>query len=431
MRGIMNNRIDRPEIIGALKDKYMGIWENTPDTFPIWQETFQSSQQAEKDTRMGAFSDKMMLLIKEFPGNNTEEATYWGSAIKKLVYDCGTGIIGLDSRSMMLLLDKGFCDTTSDFIEKAKEFDAALKLDDICQALRNVWIMNCIQELMGCKVELTPSVLAYSLLYPYTDNYLDANSISAGKKQLVNQRFERRLAGERLTAETPYENRLFRLVEMIEGQFPRSEFPMVYTSLLGIQAAQGRSLLQHGRSGVENSVDIMDISIEKGGSSVLADACLVKGSLTQEESFFIFGFGILLQLLDDLQDAGVDRNCGHMTIFSRKGKECFSESHTNRLINFTMRLLDEDTCFVSPGAITIKNMINKSIMFLLLGAVACNSKMYGKNYLKMLETHSPLSFSYLKSFYKKIGREYGKLKIKFALNPLEAPMAKAFAAGQM
>ncbi len=425
----MNNYCNSSERIEALRDKYIRIWENTPDSFPKWQETFSSIQQKEKDIQMNTFADKMILLVKGFTNDQTEDSTRWGSALKKLIYECGTGIIGLDGSSMRLLLDEGFCESTSDFIVRAREFDSGLKMDDISQALRNVWIMNCIQKLTGHDVEVTPSVLSYSLLYPYTDNYLDANSISPGRKRLLNQRFERRLAGESLKAETAYENKLFKLVDNIEGQFDRSEFPMVYMSLLGIQAAQSKSLLQQGRGRAGNHQDILGISFEKGGSSVLADACLVNGSLTAEETAFMFGFGILLQLLDDLQDAAADRSYGHATIFSRQEEGQSKEIYTNRLINFTMQVLDEDTCYRTPGAIAIKEMMKKSVMFLLLGAVACNHKMFGKNYLGRLETYSPLSFSYLKGFYKKIGREYGKLKIKFAVNPLEAPMAKAFAAG--
>ena len=427
----MDTCFDVSEMISTLKDKYIKLWENTPDTFPMQWDQFNTLQQRTKDAQMNTFTDEVILLIKGFSVNSGENSVRWGTALKKLIYGCGTDIVGLDSSSMMLLLEGGFCEVTSDFITEAREFDAGFKMDDIFQALRNVWIMNCIQRLMGFKVETTPSLFAYSMLYPYTDNYLDTATVSAAKKRHVNHRFERRLAGERLEAETSYENKLFRLVDIIEEQFARSQYPMVYTSLLGIHAAQDKSLLQQKNNLSGSRENILDISVEKGGTSVLADACLVKGSLSQEEAYFMFGFGVFLQLLDDLQDTAVDRKNGHNTIFSKQGAGSTPESYTNRLINFTWRVLDNDTCFVSPDAADIKTTMKKSVMFLLLGAVACNSSMYGKNYLKKLETYSPLRFFYLKKFYKRIGREYGKLKIKFAVIPLEAPMAKAFAAGVM
>lgn len=427
----MEEWVGTSEMINVLKDKYIKLWKDTPDSFPVQKYQFSTMQQRERDTQMNTFTDKVIILIKGFSDTAGEGSTQWGTALKRLIYGCGTDIIGLDGTSMRLLLEDGFCEVTSDFIAEARVFDPGFKMDDILQALRNVWIMNCIQKLMGLKVEITPSMQAYSMLYPYTDNYLDATSIPAAKKRHINHRFERYLAGEWLEAETTYESKLYMLADMIEGQYDRSNYPMVYMSLLGIQAAQSRSLLQHAGNRAQSRVDIMDISVEKGGASVLADACLVKGSLSTQEASFVFGFGVLLQLLDDLQDTALDRSRGHHTIFSIKDAGVSYESYTNRLINFTFRVLDEDTCFMSPDAVEIKNMMKKSIMFLLLGAVSCNSSIYSRNYLNRLETYSPLSFRYLKSFYKKIEREYGKLKIKLAVIPLEAPMAKAFAAGMM
>ena len=428
---LMDTWLNTSDIISALKDKYIKLWENTPDTFPMLREPFSILQQREKDAQMSTFTDEVILLVKGFSDNSSEDSARWGSTLKKLIYGCGTDIIGLDSSSMKLLLEDGFCDVTSDFITEAREFDENFKMDEIFQALRNVWIMNCIQKLMGFKVITTPSMFAYSMLYPYTDNYLDAAAVSAEKKRHVNHRFERRLAGELLKADTAYESKLFRLVDIIEGQFSRRQYPMVYMSLLGIHGAQNKSLLQQTNNKAENRLNILDISVEKGGSSVLADACLVKGSLSSEEASFVFGFGVLLQLLDDLQDAALDRSNGHNTIFSTKNAGCSPESCTNKLINFIWKVMDEDACFVSPDAVEIKNMMKKSILFLLLGAVASNRNMYDKNYLKKLEIYSPLSFRYLKSFYRRIGREYGKLKIKLTVKSLEAPMAKAFAAGVM
>lgn len=426
----MGTAIDYSAMTEFLKNKYKRLWESTPDTFPELQHHYDALVQKEKDLQMNTFTDEIILLVKRFSNKKREEDARWGTSMKKLIYGCGTGIIGLDGSHMRLLLEEGFCDVTSDFIHEARSFDPGIKLDDIFQALRNVWIMNCIQKLIGCHIEATPSIFAYSMLYPYTDNYLDAASIPALEKSNINGRFEKRLAGELLEAGTEYEGRLFSLVERIESQFARSKYPMVYSSLAAIQRAQNKSLLQQAKNMKDNKPDILDISIEKGGTSVMADACLVKGHLTSEQAAFSFGFGVLLQFLDDLQDAATDSGNGHHTIFSVVDA-CTLESNTSRLIHFVNRVLDEDTCFVSPDAQQIKNMMKRSILFLLMGAVACNRNKYDKAWLKKLETCSPLSFGYLRSFFRRTGREYGKLRIKLAVNPLEAPMAEAFAAGTL
>jgi len=414
--------------IFELKEKYKKIWQNTPDTLPAFRACYTAGQRRNKEARMDSLTDRILKLVRDFSVKSTEDSVRWGSELKRLVYDCGADILELEGGSMRMLLEDGFCDVTSGFISKAREFDAGFKLEDIFQSLRNTWIMNCIQKLMGMKVELTPSIFAYSMLYPYTDNYLDAPSVLEKEKMQTNQNFRRRLAGADIRALSLLEERLFRLVRMIEGQYSRSSFPMVYESLLGIQTAQEKSLLQSAYSG-EACPDILDISVEKGGCSVLADGCLVRGGLSDQEASFIFGFGVMLQFIDDLQDAYDDRDKGHNTIFSGRNTKASAESMTNRLINFVAGILDDDRCFCSREAMELKRLIRDSVLFLVMGAVACNSDMYGRDWLRSLEEHSPLSFKYLKSFYKRIEREFRKLKIKLAVRPLEIPMARAFASG--
>lgn len=420
---------DSHQMIDSLCRQYKRAWEDTPDTFPAHRPRDVRRRKA-RQARMDGYTDEIIRLVKGFVGGGSTDYVRWGSKLKYLIYQSGIEVLELDGDNMRLLLEGGFCETTSDFIEKAREFDADFKTDCILQSLRNVWIMNCIQKLLGRGVSMTPSVFAYSMLYPYTDNYLDANSIPEDKKNGTNHVFKKRLAGEALIAGSPLEDKLFRLVGIIENEYERSLYPMVYESLLGIQAAQEKSMSQTvDHMSVRR--DVSGISIEKGGCSVLADGYLTRGVLSAAEASFTFGFGVLLQLLDDLQDVTSDRNNRHLTVFSGQVPAIFQERNTNRLINFTMRFFDEDTCFVTSSAMQIKNLMKESILFLLMGAVACNSGMYDGSYLKRLETYSPLYFKFLKNLYRRVGREYGRLQIRLAVKPLEIPMAKAFASGNL
>ncbi len=60
----------------------------------------------------------------------------------------------------------------------ARQFDASLGMSDVVQACRNAWTACGLQPLLGERVEITPAILGYSLLYPYSDNYLDREDIS-------------------------------------------------------------------------------------------------------------------------------------------------------------------------------------------------------------------------------------------------------------
>jgi len=415
--------------IEKLKDKYVKLWESTSDSFPDHLAIFGNQDQETRDARLDCYIDELIRLIKKFPGKEGKCVSSWGTALKKLIYDCGTDVFEFDAGSMRILLEKGFCESTSDFVTEAKRFDENFNTDDILQALRNVWIMNCLQILMGLEVKATPSVFAYSMLYPYTDNFLDDGMISEEIKKTINQRFERRLAGECIRVDSEYEARLFKLVEIIESQFNRRSYPLVYDSLLSIHSAQAKSLKLHDDKLDEGCRNILDISFEKGGSSVLADACLVKGNISPEEASFAFGFGIVLQLLDDLQDASVDHHNGHKTLFSGKNTRTNIEKNTNRLFNFTCRLMNENSISGSPEAAILMKTIRKSIDIILFMAIASNG-MYSRDYLSRLEIYSPISFRYCKKLNKRISKEYGRLKMKFAIKPLEVEMANAFARGE-
>ena len=81
-------------------------------------------------------------------------------------------------------------------------------------------------------MHLTPSIFAYSMLYPYTDNYLDDPATSRGAKLAFSDRFRRRLDGDAVEPFNDREATIWRLVELIEEQYARADWPEVYASLL-------------------------------------------------------------------------------------------------------------------------------------------------------------------------------------------------------
>ena len=83
----------------------------------------------------------------------------------------------------------------------ARRFDASLGMSDIIQACRNAWTACGLQPLLGEHIGITPAILGYSLLYPYSDNYLDREDISSEAKLRFSERFRARLRGERLSAQ--------------------------------------------------------------------------------------------------------------------------------------------------------------------------------------------------------------------------------------
>src|SRR5262249_41630342 len=152
--------------------------------------------------------------------------------------------------------------TSRDFARSARAFDPDLKLADLWQALRNVWIGNSLQMLLGQPLRLRAGLFGYSMLYPVTDNLLDDPAIAPAAQRAFNQRFGRRLTGQRVTPASAREGAAFRLVEQVEREFPRPRFPEVHESLLAIHHGQMRSLRQQGDPTLAEA-EILDIACEK------------------------------------------------------------------------------------------------------------------------------------------------------------------------
>ncbi|HEX3662851.1 MAG TPA: class 1 isoprenoid biosynthesis enzyme [Acidobacteriaceae bacterium] len=235
------------------------------------------------------------------------------------------------------LLTNDFLPVGTQLARWARAFDPGLPMDGIVQACRNAWTACGVQPLLGERIRLTPGILGYSLLYPYSDNHLDRVDLPAEEKLAASRRFRERLRGEGLPPADLWERAVWELVGLIEEQYPRDRYPQVFDCLLAIHRAQEESLrqLRDGCSGVE----LLRLSCTKGGTSVLADACLAQPELTEAESRFGFAWGVLLQLGDDLQDIEDDLGRGSATLFStaaRRG-ECL-DGLVIQLLQFAERV---------------------------------------------------------------------------------------------
>lgn len=391
-----------------LKNKYIKLWWNTDKSFHILGEEINLKEKILREKQMNKFLNDLFSNLKKCPDNEDNKAA-WKNTLWSMIKDFGRAS-GFTEDEIGSDFSKALPITTNKFIYNVKEFDKNISLDKIVQALRNLWIMNILQALLDIKVECTPSIFAYSMLYPYTDNYLDSTEISLQDKNLINKRFKLRLKGEEIKAENPYEEDLFKLVSMIEGQYPRRSFKEIYESLLCIHAAQCNSLTQQNGITSPYEKDILGISFEKGGASVLSDAYLVNGRLVEEKTDFIFAYGALLQLCDDLQDAKEDLKNGHMTIFSETSKKWPLDNITNALLDFSDKIIHSDEGFISEESYKIKAFLKKNIVYLILEAISQNYKLYSEEYIKNIEKYYPFRMSYTRKLYKKIKNKYSSFE---------------------
>jgi len=313
--------------------------------------------------------------------------------------------LGLEDEAVALLTN-GFFPVGTQLARWARGFDAELSIADTVQASRNAWICCGAQALLGLPMELTPSILAYSLLYPYSDNYLDQPELPAAEKLRFSERFRRRLRGERLSALDPREAAIWSLVQMIEEQYDRQLHPQVYLSLLAIHDAQEASLAQLQGGALDNrprsSAELLRISCAKGGTSVLADAFLAQPHLSREQSRFAFEWGVLLQLGDDLQDVREDRARGSATLFTRAAAEGEPlDGLVMQLLRFSQRVAERMDA-LPHGSESLKGLLRMSWRSLILMAVADAQDCFTPAFLAELEPCSSFRFDFLRARNQKL-----------------------------
>ena len=313
-------------------------------------------------------------------------------------------------------------DSTRMFVEKVKEFDPSLKTEEIYQALRNVWIMNSLQIYLNLDVKYLDSIFAYSMIYPYIDNYLDSPSESIEEKLSFLKKLKDWLEGQDVPFGNSQEEKIYRLIKMVEKQYDRRSFPGVYQSLLSIFNAQLKSLAQQRNECLPLEIDILDLSFEKGGTSVLADGFLVNGLLDDRQADFCFGFGVFLQLADDIQDINEDRENNHATIFSQAAGKYDLDKLANKLFNFIAEVVDLKLDKKAANENTLGELIIKNCYFLVMEALGRNDAYYSKAYIRKIQRYFPVRFAVL----KKLRREIEKKILEKRKNVTELDFISAF-----
>ena len=384
------------EVIGSLTSKFSELWISLPNSSFPSSRVYSDGEQRENGEK---FERLMSDAAIGTESQSDAEARIRGlrNRIRGLVLETAEG----EERDQMKGMLSAFSDAGDEFVRRAREFDRTLSLEGIFQALRNLWIINSMQEAFGVPVCVTPSALAYSLLYTYTDNFLDDVNVSPESKRGFNDIFGQRLEGYDVPQDSRRISKVSALVGLIESEYPRRLFPGVYASLLAIHRAQQMSLLQRQTTPSGCGRDILTISVEKGGTSVVADAYVTKGWLAPAETDFAFGYGVFLQFIDDLQDVTEDMKGASETLFTHARSTGTLDRTTNQLVHYLRQILFAGTPLKGPKAEALTDLIHRGSLGLILESVALNAQMFNRDYLKAVERYSPIRFETIRSLHSK------------------------------
>jgi len=374
-------------------EDYTFLWEESTSDFPFIAQKFSYKEKQIREKIL----DQYIQTIKAVRNGKlnrkkfTEEDEHLFFAnTRNFLRD------GLDFTEVQLqvMFSDELTGVTRQFVRQARKFDSSLSFHDIFQACRNMWIMNGLQIVLGLPVKLTPSIFAYSLLYPYTDNLIDNPQISAIDKLIFSNNFYLRLAGNNPLPNNASEHTIFNLVSMIEDEFPRSDYPEVYQSLLAIHEAQTQSMQLIHSVDTLSETETLKICMAKGGASVLADGYLVAGKLSPDQEYFLFGYGAYLQLLDDIQDVDEDRIAGLKTAFSKSNE--LLDSKLNKTYWFGDKVMQSLCLFGGQYIEIFQSLMRKSMDLFIIEAIAQNPDFFSKKYVAEIERNSPFSFAYIK-----------------------------------
>jgi hypothetical protein len=392
--------------VRELNQYFIDLWWEGNTNFPDLEIRYTAQAQTQNEKSLLQFLDQVEQMLSNPPRNRDDAQSaklHLGAACRCLAEEA----LGISGTQLDLLPSDVFSDVTEDFLRKARAFDAKLGMEDIYQAERNAWTAHALQWLLGHPVQLSPAIFAYSMLYPYTDNYLDDPKISSKNKRAFIERLSRRVKGDALTAVDAQERVIFNLVTMIEDQYSRIDNPDVYESLLAIHDAQIQSLNLQRQAAAPRDVDVLGLSFYKGGTSVLTDGYLAGGSLSTLQRQYTYGHGVLAQLLDDLEDVDQDSKDGRLTVYSRQAGQGPLDADAIRAFHFGQRILMSLDCFEVDES--IRGLIRRGTNLLLIDAISRTDGHYTPSFLCELEAHFPFRFSFLKNQRTGFIRRHGPL----------------------
>lgn len=385
-------------------DSIKGIkaeWEKQPEAFPVFLEKHPEifpavgdMQKKENEALIEEFSARMQKKAEQRP-EGKEGLKQWEQEMEQEL-KCFLKKEKMLSLSEWInpVLFHEFEKETKHFIDRVRGFDADLNAGQIWQAMRNYFIYAMIVEMQGERQNAANPILAYSLLYPYTDNYIDDKTTTKEEKERYNRMIARKLKGELVLAQSALEEKTCRLLDMIGDAYEGEAKKKVIGTLLQLLEAQNYSIRQQ-KAGVSED-EILGISIWKGSTSVLADYLFATQDWREKEEGFYLRFGFLLQLVDDLQDMEEDKKEGSRTLMIKAAEQKRLEGQVNRLLWFiwdTVRAFEPR----NPG---LKGFVLKNCVEITLLSAAMNAQHFLKEYIKALEPYLPLSVEFIKKMKK-------------------------------
>ncbi|HVQ14324.1 MAG TPA: hypothetical protein VMS40_12070, partial [Vicinamibacterales bacterium] len=140
-----------------LRDACLDAWQTTRTELPRLGAEITRWRQWRNARATSRLIDEISLRIDQHP-EQTSEQQAWREKLRATLQDFGERRFGWPDGYRRLLFGDAFYESSVTFARQARAFDPSLRLDDLWQAMRNVWIGNNLQMLFGLPVRLTPGL---------------------------------------------------------------------------------------------------------------------------------------------------------------------------------------------------------------------------------------------------------------------------------
>jgi hypothetical protein len=366
-------------------------WLTSSPTFPDYLSEISNKTKLQNEQYIQTISNDFNKQFKNFPRLPLRRKKWKKITFNRLneVLSSET-IIGihhyLDQPSL-----EAFQEELKDFLYHVRKFAPELSFEGIGQATRNYIVYAMFKQLNQMPSEFNKACFGYSMLYPFTDNYIDSDNFSAKQKIEYNQIIRDKIEGKDVLPKTLHQKKTCELLQAIESVYPRDCNSTIFTLLLMMLDAQEDSICQQNK-GVQLTTDErLNISLYKGGISVLIDQFFVKNDFTEDDLNFYLGFGFFLQLVDDLQDMKEDYEQGNQTIFTVDMDCAKVEKIVNKLINFIHQITSS---YQSNNDSFLIFLLENCYQLIYL-SLAGSKEFFSKEYLDKLENFSLVTYSFL------------------------------------
>lgn len=384
----------------TLKEKYLNAikqsWLTTKTTFPVFlceiSQDNKTANEAYLDHTRRVFQEHLNLIPKT-PWKRKKWAQNLQSLIDQILYQ--ETVINLHSsmeREELTL----FQTELKEFLRQVRKFSPELSFEDMGQALRNYIVYAMFKRIHMDPSGFNRAGFGYSMLYPFTDNFIDNIATTAEEKKEFNQIIRTKLKGNAALSRTTHQKRTCELLEEIESVYPRASYPMMPQLLLMMLDAQELSLVQQDNTTSLSLDDRMNISIYKGGISVLIDRYFVNRELTESDLLFYTGMGFFLQLADDLQDIEEDSRLGYQTLFTFDLNPAYEENLVNQLLHFVHNIMES----YQAENNRFKDFVLLNCYQLIYLSIIRSKAFFTSGYLERIERLLPVTVRYYDNLKK-------------------------------